>query len=407
MLEKSFMKKILILGASSNQLPLILKSKELGYIVIVCDRTDTNPGLKYVDKHYKVNFMEQETVLEIARKENVDGVISNSEPAMPVVAYISETLGLEGNSVESVSYFMQKKAFRDLQQKLGLYSPKHFNAKSVEDFYQGINDLSFPIIIKPCESSGSRGTTKIESLSDKNRIENAINECLDFSRNHTVTIEEYVSMKEPEVLEGEIFVYKGEILWDGLFYNRRSYEHPMVPMTDCGPVKIDEKVNQAKTVLEKIIKASGLQFGQLNPELYFTSTGQVFVIEVNPRQGGGDNSGFIKQFSGVDLHKLLVTTTVGDDSYYKELKSYERKYSHIVSHQVFSKKDGIYEGMYVSGEVEKYIIHRKEKVAIGSFVNSCSNATDVIGQFFMKFDSDKEQYYYFRNIEQYIYPIIK
>ena len=96
------MKKILILGAANDQLLLISKSKELGYYVIVCDRTTTNPGLKYVDKHYQVDYMDREVVLQIAKVEEVDGIISNSEVVMQNVAYVFEEFGLRGNTLESI-----------------------------------------------------------------------------------------------------------------------------------------------------------------------------------------------------------------------------------------------------------------------------------------------------------------
>ncbi len=87
-------KKILILGATENQVKLIKTAKNEGYYVIVCDWTNDNPGIKLADKHYQVSTLDREAVLEVAKKENIDGVISNSEPAMENVSYIAEKLNL-------------------------------------------------------------------------------------------------------------------------------------------------------------------------------------------------------------------------------------------------------------------------------------------------------------------------
>ena len=82
--------KILILGASNDQIKLIKMAKQLGYYVVDCDFTLTNPGLPFVDKHYQINYLDKDKVLKIAISEQVDGIISNSEQAMPIVAYVSE-----------------------------------------------------------------------------------------------------------------------------------------------------------------------------------------------------------------------------------------------------------------------------------------------------------------------------
>ena len=118
-------KRLLILGANNGQIQLIKAAKEEGYYVIVCDYTDDNPGLPFVDKHYQVSYLNQEAVLSIAKKEKIDGVIGNTDPAMPMVAQIASQLGLIGNKPECIDPFISKSAFRRLQEEVGLYCPKH------------------------------------------------------------------------------------------------------------------------------------------------------------------------------------------------------------------------------------------------------------------------------------------
>ena len=90
-------KKILILGVGEAQRNLIQASLNQGYYVIVCDLREDREGAKLANKYYKVDYMDRKAVLEIAQRENIDGVISNSEPAMLNVAYIAEQLGLPGD----------------------------------------------------------------------------------------------------------------------------------------------------------------------------------------------------------------------------------------------------------------------------------------------------------------------
>ena len=96
------MKKILILGGAEAQVPIIQAAKKEGYYVVLCDWTTTNPGIKYADKHYQISTLDRDAVMKVAVEENIDGVISNSEPAMLNVSYIAKELHLRGNSVSGL-----------------------------------------------------------------------------------------------------------------------------------------------------------------------------------------------------------------------------------------------------------------------------------------------------------------
>ena len=106
------MKRILILGGAEAQVPIIQAAKKEGYYVILCDWTTTNPGIKYVDKHYQVNTLDREAVIKVAIEERIDGVISNSEPAMLNVSYIANELHLRGNSESGLEILLSKDRFR-------------------------------------------------------------------------------------------------------------------------------------------------------------------------------------------------------------------------------------------------------------------------------------------------------
>ena len=284
-ITKTIYEKILILGAANDQLLLISKSKELGYYVIVCDRTTTNPGLKYVDKHYQVDYMDREVVLQIAKVEEVDGIISNSEVVMQNVAYVCEELGLRGNTLESIRNIGEKNLFRKLQNRIGVFAPKQTDVDTMENAIQAIKEMSLPVLIKPCRNSASRGITKIDSF-DESLIRKSFENSARDSWNKKVTVEEFVEMPSLTVIEGDIFIYDGKILWDGIFNDQRSSGAPMVPMSDISPLHLSsEKKNVIKDTVAKIVKGAGLEFGQFNIEMYFTKDNQLFVIEINTRQG--------------------------------------------------------------------------------------------------------------------------
>lgn len=394
--------KILILGAANDQIKLIRKAKCLGYFVVVCDFTSTNPGLSLVDKHYQIDYLDKNKVLEVAVKENVYGVISNSEQAMPVVAYVSEQLSLIGNSVDSIKNLADKTRFRFLQKKIGVFSPKHYEVDSMEEAMDQIKEMQFPILIKACECSATRGTFKIEYF-DESAIKNAYVESARLSWNNKVALEEFVAMPSLTTYEGDVFVFDGDMIWDGLFYTQRSVAAPMIPMTYSGPLDLkDRHVSQIKNVLYRIFQSAGVRHGQYNVELYVTGSGELFVIEINTRQGGRNLPEFVEQFSGVDLTKLLISTCVGERKFYEEYKlcKHERKY--ISHHLIFPRQRGKFKDLHVSADIEDYVIAKEIYVKTGDDLCESRDGTDLIGYVDFEFPNQEIRDKYAFCIERYV-----
>ena len=401
------MRSILILGAANDQLPLILKAKELGYYVIVCDYTLTNPGLKFVDKHYHIDYMDRDAVLKVAESENIDGIVSNSEPVMQIVAYVSKKLGLRGNSVDSVKNVCEKDLFRKVQSRAGVFLPRQNVVKSDAEALSFAQTLNFPIIFKPCRNSASRGISKINSFRSED-IVSAFDACKEESWNKHVLIEEFVEMPSNVVIEGDLFIYDGIILWDGFFHTYRSPFNKLVPMTYSAPLQISSaQMDLIKNTISKIIKEAGLSFGQFNIEMYFTLSNELFVIEINPRQGGRGIPRFIENYSGIDYSKLLVSLCVNDYSYESQIKDKRLVKSRFLTrHVVYSHQNGIFEGLKIDSGIADKISKTEYLVDEGALVHKCINGTDAIAIVDVQFENLEEQNYYIHHLEEMIKPCI-
>lgn len=398
----------MVLRGTESQIPFIKESRNLGYYVIVCDLDPNNPGVKLADKYYSINICDKDAVFKVAREEQIDGIVSNYEAAMVVVAYVSEKLGLVGTTENSIKLLVDKNQFRKLQKAVGVFAPTSFEITSFDKLLFLIDKLKFPIIIKPSESCSSRGTTKIFSSNDVEIMNSVFNECVKWSRNKKVVIEEYVEMNACEAIEGEIFVHNGEIIWDGMFYDLRNRNLPMVPMTSMDISDISKnKLNLIKESLTKVIKGAGIKYGEYNPEMYFTKSGDLFIIEINVRQGGNNIPQFVESFTGINLNKLMVTTSMGDDAYWNELMATKRNFKNVVRHIIFSRKDGIYQKIHIADELKDKLIQLDDFTHFGSKVNKAINATDSIAVAFLNFSTKQEQRYFYSNMEKYIYPVVK
>lgn len=389
--KKNPMKKIVVLGGGTNQIPLIKSAKELGYYVVLCDFRDNVEGIALSDVHYQVNTLNYDEVAEVCEKENPDGIISNSEPAMPIVARVSQAFGLIGNSEESISSLMSKNKFRALQKRVGCFSPSYFEITSIDEIWTIIGKLMFPIIIKPAQCSGSRGSRRIDTL-DKEFIVNTCIECFHYTTNGKVVVEEFVEMPVLTTIEGDIFIHHGKILFDGIFSTTRAAWAPMVPMTYTAPVVISEdRLIHLHHVLESIFREADIKHGEYNIEGYYSKNGDCFIIEINVRQGGHEIPLLIKDFTGIDYYKLLVSTSVGDDSYWNEVINETTIYKYIIKQTTFSQYDGQYDGLKIDTCVKDYVYRIVEKKEMGENVDRCVDGQSLVAIVDLKFPDRQSQ----------------
>lgn len=120
----------------------------------------------------------------------MDGVVCYaSDPAVPTAAYVCENMRLVTSPYRSVEILSNKDLFRKFLKENGFYVPK---AEGYFDFAQAWKEASqfrFPVMVKPVDSSGSKGVTKIYN---KEELKDSVRYALSFSRAKRFVIEEYV-----------------------------------------------------------------------------------------------------------------------------------------------------------------------------------------------------------------------
>lgn len=401
------MKKIMILGGGENQIPLLEAATKENYCVVLCDGNSNPAGKKYAKIFYHVDISDRNKVLAVAVSEQINGIISNSEFAMKTVAFVSSQLGLVGNSLESIETLMSKERFRSFQNKMGMYTPRNRSFDCLEEFLDYAESMKIPFIIKPVECSGSRGTSLIEAY-DRDALIEAFYNNIRYSRNARCAIEEYVQMPSLNVIDGDIFICNKEILWDGMFLSVRSKESPMIPMIQSYPLAIpEEQMNIVKKTLSDVFAQLGIKHGEFNVELYFTKDNQLFIIEINARQGGNGIPRSIQKYCGLDMYKLLVTTSMGDYSYFNTALKENRKLKILSRYPVFSNKNGTYKGLHIDDEVKRFVDVVEEEKTIGQYIYKRENAESVICFVDLIFENTTEQEHYCNDIERFIYPMVE
>ena len=138
------MKKILLLGGSTQQIPAIEYANEQGYYTVLCDYLADNPGQDYAKKFYCVSTTDKDAILEVAKNEKVDGVVAYaSDPAAPTATYVAEKLGLPTNPYKSVEILAFKDKFREYLRENNFNCPKAKGFSSLENAKEEICQFVF------------------------------------------------------------------------------------------------------------------------------------------------------------------------------------------------------------------------------------------------------------------------
>lgn len=405
------MKTLMILcTVPDERLEMVLKeAKELQYKTVACVDKVHESAYKEADVFYITNGFNVNELVGIGKKEKIDGVVGLCDAAVIPAAAIAEALGLPGNTPASVRMLLSKSDFRKLQQQAEVFCPQSKIVSGVDDIMQCGNSFKFPIIIKPMLASSSHGMTVIDSNGNKPSIEKAFLEAKKVSRNGEVCAEEYIVNEKLRIIEADIFVVGDDILWDGIRYCYRLHEAPLRPVYDVYPVSLSQaEMKEFKHSVTAVIRRSGAQLGEFNVEGFFTPEGRFFILEINPRQAGHYNPQDIKMYCGVDLTRLLITTAVGDLSYYLELKSFIRECNCVLSYSVFSSCDGVFERIHIDDSLRAHLkafryLHGQKP---GDKVQNIRDAVRPIAKAVFTFDTTNELENARGKITEFVYPVV-
>ncbi|WP_448863847.1 ATP-grasp domain-containing protein [Dorea sp.] len=378
-------KRILLLGGSAQQIVAIKTAKKLGYYTILCDFLPDNPGQYVADKFYLVSTTDKSEVLKVAEKESVDGVLAYaSDPAAPTAAYVAERLDLPGSPYKSVEILCNKDQFREFLAENGFCTPK---AKGYSDIAEAQNDLKngifkYPIIVKPVDSSGSKGVSRIDTFDEANaKLEYAMS----FSRGRKIIIEEFVE-KFGYQIAGDGLSIDGKLVFRYFandHFNTKCV-NPFVPISASFPYNMPREVqDKIQGEIQRLLDLLHMQTTTYNFDMRIDKDYNVYLMEVAPRDGGNYIPDVIKYATGIDLVECSVKAAMGEKIELKDVNP-RGYYSYFAVH---SLEDGILNEIAFTEEGSKHIIENHLIKKAGDKVKAFTGANTTLGCLIMKFDN--------------------
>lgn len=305
------MKRLLVLAAGILQVPVIKKAKSLGYYVVAADGDPHAVGLALADKAICANITDEEVMLQIAKEEQINGVIHPcSEVSMNVMGRINDELGLSGISREQSIRATNKHLMREAFEKGNAPSPVSILTKSAEDAWEKLqNCFGSDAILKPSRNSGSRGIAKVSRNIPKHEFLLAYNTALEESRDKSVLIEQFIDGPEFSI---EIIVWDGNVNVLTVTDKKTTGAPHFVELGHNQPSCYSpEDVDALKAAAVAGVKALGVNNCACHAEAKLFN-GKAYLMEIGARLGGDFISTVLTPLStGIDMVAAAIDAALG------------------------------------------------------------------------------------------------
>ncbi len=397
-------KKVLMLGGSHFQTPSIIKAKEMGFYVISCDYLPDNPGHKYSDKFINVSTIDKEEVLKVAKREKIDGIVCYaSDPSATTAAYVCENMDFPTNPYKSVEILSKKDLFRKFLLENEFLVPKAKGYNILEDAKKDFNSFNMPVMLKPIDSSGSKGVHKIKNI---NSLSESFNDAMTYSRSKRVIIEEYVK-KSGYQIAGDGFSVNGKLVFR-CFANEhfeKSAINPFVPVGESWPYNMPKKVHEeVHSEIQRLLTLLNMKTGAYNFDIRIDNDNNIYIMELGPRNGGNLIPQVTKYATGIDMVEYTIKSAMGHDCSDLVMKDVEGYWS---CYMVHSNQTGILNDVWLEEEIKNNIVEFEMFYKNGDKINPFTGSGGTLGTMILKFQSSNEMLNKMDNMGNYVQVIIE
>ena len=305
------MKKAIVLGGTSPHVELIKRLKQREYETILVDYLDNSPGMVVADHYICASTLDKEAVLEIARENQVNLIISTCiDQANSTCCYVAEKMGLSHPYSYKTSLDVTDKGLmKSIMINAGIPTSKFTLTDSIENIVW--EEIQFPAVVKPVDCNSSKGVHRVDSKEETIRY---VQEALKLSRNHKAIIEGFNEVVEIQV---DCFAENGTAKVVMTRQKKKiNAENEMVLQSTGSIIPAmlsQEQLIQIKEIASNIANAFKLENTPFFYQAIVNDQG-VSVLEFAPRIGGGLSYYLIKRITGFDVLDAAINSFLGQKS---------------------------------------------------------------------------------------------
>ena len=377
----------MLLGGLRYLLPVIEAAHKLGLYVITCDYLPDNIAHKYSDEYRNVSIIDKEAVLAAARELQIDGIMSFAvDPGVVTAAYVQQEMGLPGCPYESVCILQNKDRFREFLRAHGFNCPWSHGFSSVQEALEAAGKFTYPAIVKPTDSAGSKGVGRVDSSAE---LPAALQEAMEHSLSGRIIVEQFLE-KTGCSSDTDSFSVDGKLAY--VSYSAQRFDedapNPYTPSAYSWPSTMGPENEAILTAeIQRLITLLGLTSSIYNIETRVCTDGKPYIMELSPRGGGNRLAEMIRHATGVDLITNAVRAAVGMPVEGVEQKPYNGHWAEVILH---AAEDGVFQGLDVVPELQANAVEVDLWGKPGDTVHAFRGANDAIGTLVLKFETAEQ-----------------
>jgi len=300
----------------------------MGIFVIVVSPRGNYPGIKYANKMYYEDVRNKERILDIAERENIDGIVSDqNDIPVETIGYVTEQLSLTGNDHATSLLFTQKNLMREKCKEIGVPTISYDIAENVDEGVYIGERIGYPVMCKPVDNQSSKGVFKFSS---KEELKQHINKSLSCSFSNKVIIEKHIEGNE-YVIEGLAIdrAFKNLLLLERTYFQKK---HVFIPSMVTSPTALPaEKAKELLALNETICTSFGLKYGLSHSEFILNLHDNKFYLVETAARGGGvfTSSHLLSYACNMDTAQLIIELCIGKKRDIETIKSAEKAVRYI------------------------------------------------------------------------------
>lgn len=374
----------MLLGGLRYLKPVIEAAHRQGYYVITADNVPDNIAHKWSDEFCNVSIVEQEAVLKEAQRLRIDGIMSFAcDPGVVSASYVQNRMGLPSfGPYESVVTLQNKDKFRQFLSEHGFNTPQARSFSSVDEALQDMSWCHYPVIVKPTDSAGSKGVTKVECFE---ALKPALERAMAYSISGHVIVEEFIE-KRGCSSDTDSMSIDGKLVFTSFCAQRfdDKASNPYTPAAYSWPSTFsDDEEKQLTGEIQRLISLLNLKTAVYNIETRIGIDGKPYIMELTPRGGGNRLCEMIRYATGVDMITAITRAMVGDPILEKiEQAPYKGHWAEIILH---TDRSGFFDCVEISHLLPAEVIEEDIWVKKGERVESFDGANKAIGTMVLKF----------------------
>ena len=297
-------KSILVFGVGELQRSIIRRAKLKGLFTIGIDPCADAVCKDEVDAFEIVGGQDFDGTCAVVEKYGVDAIVTAAtDKPLVMMARVAEKYGFPFYSVETAQWSTDKYQMKQRFLKGGVPCARGRLIAKVEE----ADDLYYPLIVKPRDNSGSRG---VKLCRNKEELQEAMQEALQYTHLDTVLVEEYKEGQEYSI-EGLHYDGKNEVIQ---FTEKTTTEFPYnVELAHKQPANLTEaQKDEIRQVISKIARCMHFENCPSHTELKINKRG-IFIIETSPRLGGDYiTSTLVPLSTGINMEDQLLNISLGE-----------------------------------------------------------------------------------------------